>query len=306
LDCFEKAALPTSSDELRTRLLHFAIVGGGPTGIEYAAELHDLIKDDLVKIYPTLIPYVKITIYDVAPKILPMFDKSLSTYALENFKREKISVKTETHVEEIQEAEGGGFRVLIRNGPEGGIGVGMVVWSTGLCQSPFIKKITKNPIKPSSNIDTHRFNVEYEPKSGALLTDDRLRLKTHCTASPSSKRVMEDVFAIGDCATVENDQLPATAQVANQKAIWLAKRLNKEDFQKRSFEYHNLGTMAYIGNWKAIMQGAGKNNPDVKGRAAWILWRAAYLTKSVSWRNKIVIPTYWIVNWLFGRDISRF
>lgn len=82
------------ADESRRELLHFAIVGGGPTGIEYAAELHDLIHDDLSRIYPSLMPYVKITVYDIAPKILPMFDQTLASYAMNVFSRQNIEVKT--------------------------------------------------------------------------------------------------------------------------------------------------------------------------------------------------------------------
>jgi hypothetical protein len=50
-----------------------------------------------------------------------------------------------------------------------------------------------------------------------------------------------------------------------------------------------MGIMAYLGNWNAILQTDGG---DISGRAAWFIWRGAYLTKSVSWRNKILIPTY--------------
>lgn len=58
---------------MRKCLLHFAIVGGGSTGMEFAAELSDLIHEDLSKIYPELVKLVRITVYDVAPKVLPMF-----------------------------------------------------------------------------------------------------------------------------------------------------------------------------------------------------------------------------------------
>lgn len=77
LQTFEKAALPITTDDEREKLLHFAIVGGGPTGIEYAAELHDLIREDLSKIYPNLMRFVSITVYDVAPKVLPSKQFSL-------------------------------------------------------------------------------------------------------------------------------------------------------------------------------------------------------------------------------------
>jgi len=103
---------------------------------------------------------------------------------------------------------------------------------------------------------------------------------------------------------IEDTQYPATAQVASQKAEWLAKRLNRGGFDVNGFTWRNMGVMAYLGNWNAIMQSGGVGN--VSGRAAWVLWRGAYLTKSVSWRNKVLIPIYWFLNWAFGRDISRF
>lgn len=51
-ECFERAALPQTLPEERKRLLSFVVCGGGPTGVEVAAELHDMINDDLVKVYP--------------------------------------------------------------------------------------------------------------------------------------------------------------------------------------------------------------------------------------------------------------
>jgi hypothetical protein len=88
---------------------------------------------------------------------------------------------------------------------------------------------------------------------------------------------------------LEGKTYPATAQVASQKAEWLAKRLNKGDIDMQTFHWKNMGIMAYVGNWNAILQTDGG---DISGRAAWFIWRGAYLTKSVSWRNKILIPTY--------------
>jgi NADH dehydrogenase len=65
----------------------------------------------------------------------------------------------------------------------------------------------------------------------------------------------------------------------------------------------NQGIMAYIGKWNAIVQ---LNKGSLNGRAAWLMWRGAYLVKSISWRNRLLIPMYWTLNALFGRDISRF
>ncbi|KAJ3496138.1 hypothetical protein NLG97_g2881 [Lecanicillium saksenae] len=96
LTAFEKADLPSTSDEHRKELLNFAIVGGGPTGIEFAAELHDLIHEDLSKLYPALLKFVQVTVYDVAPKVLPMFDQNLANYAMDLFRRQGIQARART------------------------------------------------------------------------------------------------------------------------------------------------------------------------------------------------------------------
>lgn len=70
IDCFEKSVLPELSEEERRINLHFVIVGGGPTGIEFAAELHDFIFEDLVKLYPSVKDLVKITVIQSGDHIL--------------------------------------------------------------------------------------------------------------------------------------------------------------------------------------------------------------------------------------------
>jgi NADH dehydrogenase FAD-containing subunit len=290
-------------------------IRGGPTGIEFGAELQDLINDDLKQIYPKLMNFVKITVYDVAPKVLPMFDKSLAEYALETFSRESIKVKTQHHVEELRPdpAEEGSLLLRIKEEPKGEIGAGIVVWSTGLMQNPFVQRLTSQPIPKHASswndCKEREFKIKPDPKTGGITTNTHLRVQlcpgpTPTEAPDAGQNILPDIFALGDCAVIENVVHPATAQVANQKAVWLAKRLNKSDWAQQSFQYKNLGTMTYLGNWKAISQTGSSN--EIKGWAAWVLWRGAYLAMSVSWRNKILIPVYWAVNWLLGRDISRF
>lgn len=72
VDCFERATLPNVSEEERKKILHFVVVGGGPTGVEFAAELHDYINDDLVKLYPGVKEAVKITLLEATDHILGM------------------------------------------------------------------------------------------------------------------------------------------------------------------------------------------------------------------------------------------
>lgn len=72
IDCFERASLPNVSEEDKKKILHFAIVGGGPTGVEFAAALHDFVNDDLVKLYPKIKDFVKITLLEAGDHILSM------------------------------------------------------------------------------------------------------------------------------------------------------------------------------------------------------------------------------------------
>ncbi|KAI8939021.1 hypothetical protein NX059_004864 [Plenodomus lindquistii] len=328
LACFEGAALPTTTEEMRRQLLNFAIVGGGPTGIEFGAELHDLINEDLAKIYPELIKYHRITVYDVADKVLPMFDEKLAKYASRKFARRGIEIKTSHHVEwlrlgapaeRILSEDINDYRLFtIKVKEEGELGVGMCVWSTGLMQNPFVAQALDDVRKAPDNLQLLesstgttlsgdvKWKVKKHPRSGSLITDDRLRVKLEPSDSEVKgvEAIHPDVFALGDCGVIQDTTYPATAQVASQKALWLTKRLNKGDFDKSGFTYKDLGTLAYIGNWDALFQGGGGGR--LQGYLAWIIWRGAYLTKTVSWRNKILVPVYWAINWLFGRDISRF
>lgn len=72
VDCFERASLPNLSDEERKKMLHFVVVGGGPTGVEFAAELHDYVNEDLLKLYPKVKDAVKITLLEATDHILNM------------------------------------------------------------------------------------------------------------------------------------------------------------------------------------------------------------------------------------------
>lgn len=307
LSLFEQCTSPLvlnndhDPDKIR-RLLHFAIVGGGPTGIEFAAELHDLIHDDLARIYPSLMPHVQITVYDIAPKILPMFDQALANYAMGMFQRQGIRVKTGHSIQRIRPDPNGlgGLSLKIQENGDDEVGAGMVVWSTGLMQNPLIEKLADKSLR-----DLSAFNdkgkeeavadcrLEKDPKTGGIITDDRFRAQLVNTSNGNGDVVaqhLQDVFVIGDCAVVNNQpNLPKTAQVASQQAAYLARALNKDTLDSKPFKFRNLGTMTYLGNWKAIHQSSADH---LKGWAAWVLWRTAYLTRSMSLKNKVLIPVY--------------
>lgn len=317
LSCFETAALPTTSVPLKKQLLNFAIVGGGPTGIEFSGELRDIIREDMSRLYPGLQEHIKITVYDVADKILPMFEEKLGKYAIEHFAKEGVEIKTSHRIRELrrgfpavegtginEDVKASGYTLSLENGEKSEVGCGFVVWSTGLMSNPFVEKaLSSSFTAPAScvrmleNINTSPdrtadWSVQKHPRSGSVITDDFLRVQLDSSTKHEDKpaAILRDVFALGDCATIDGTQYPATAQVAAQKAKWLAKKLNKGDINTRGFSFESQGIMAYIGKWNAIVQ---TNTGNLSGRAAWLMWRGAYLTKSISWRNRILIPMYW-------------
>jgi NADH dehydrogenase FAD-containing subunit len=79
----EQSLHPSVTPERRRNLLQFSIVGGGPTGVEFAAELHDFIQEDVYSKYPQLRGDVNIRVYDVAPGILMSFDRSVGCFDME-------------------------------------------------------------------------------------------------------------------------------------------------------------------------------------------------------------------------------
>ncbi|KAJ0415366.1 pyridine nucleotide-disulfide oxidoreductase-domain-containing protein [Aspergillus carlsbadensis] len=326
-ECFELAILPTTSPEMRRHLLHFAIVGAGPTGTELAASLRDFIKSDLATLYPALKGMPQISLYDVAPKVLSTFDESLSRYAMDTMKREGIDVRTSHHIQNLRwgapddeppyEMDPRGCLTLTTK-EEGQVGVGMCVWVTGNAMNEFITEslcdvksfptqsaVMKDGVPVQSK---EGWKYKKAPQTGALLVDGHLRVQLE--DSSGAKAVLNDVFAIGDNAMLETGSPPATAQATSQEAKWLAARLNHGDLGKTpGFSFKNMGTLAYIGNARALLQlpEGEKHLPHkLTGRMAWLVWNSAYLTMTISWRNKLRVVVRWFLNRLFGRDISRY
>ena len=96
------------------------------------------------------------------------------------------------------------------------------------------------------------------------------------------------------------------AQVANKEGIFLAHNLNvegKDGTNIQPFTYKHMGSFAYIGNNHAC---ADIESFKVGGLTAWYLYRGAYFSKQVSWKNRYGLASDWIRTSLFGRDTSRF
>lgn len=133
----EYACLPTTSDEERKRLLSFVISGGGPTGVEFAAELFDLLNEDLGRSFPKILRNeISVHVIQSRGHILNTYDEALSRYAEARFAKDQVEVLTNSRVKEVhpdkilftQKGENG--EVVTKELP-----MGFCLWSTGVGKS---------------------------------------------------------------------------------------------------------------------------------------------------------------------------
>lgn len=134
LELFEIADTPTLSATDRTRLLTFVIIGGGPTNIEFAAELHDFLVQDIVKLYPTLKDAIKIYLIEAADQILGSFSSNFSRYTEKLYRRRNINVLTGTTVTKVEKES-----IILSD--KTAIPYGIAVWNTGNAAAPLVESL---------------------------------------------------------------------------------------------------------------------------------------------------------------------
>jgi NADH:quinone reductase (non-electrogenic) len=266
LDRFAGADLPGLPLAEVERRLRFVVIGGGPTGVEVAAEIQDLLSHELRRAFPDLAAVARVVMVEAAPRLLGGFDEALSEYARRNFLRAGVEVRTGSPVARVEASE-----IFFADGRT--LRYGLAIWGGGNAPAPLLATL---------GLETVR---------GRLVVDRYLRVPSR-----------EDVYALGDCAAFGDPPLPATAQVAQQQGKYLARSLLSER-ERVPFDYRALGMLAYIGGGRAL---ADLPQGQWSGRGAWIFWRSVYLTRLVSPANKAKVLFDWLKARLFGRDLSRF
>ena len=268
----ELASLPGTTDDEQRGLLHIVIVGGGPTGVEIAAEMSDLFNEDFAQLYPQLKGKMAITIHDAASFILGAFEDSLRQHAIGSFSKRNVRVVTESKIKEVTKDS-------ITTAAEGHIPCGMVLWTAGNKQCALVDglEVAKTDGLPR------------------VMTDEYLN------ALDPDKTPMRDVFALGDAADIKKYFLPTTAEVAVQKAEYLSNVLNREEYG-RAFEYKQKALVAYIGGHDGVVHG----KPEWTGARAWAAWRSKNLLWTRSWRRRIMIVLSWFLDLVGGKEIARY
>lgn len=162
-------------------------------GIEYAAELHDFLVDDLTAWYPELAGKLRITLIEALPNVLPAFSKQLIDYTESTFKEQNIDIHTKTMVKEVREKE---IVVQKADGKMETIPYGLLVWATGNTARPLVRDLmAKFP--------------ETQTVRRGLAVDDWLCLQGS-----------ESIYALGDATATK---YAPTAQVAAQQGKYLAR-----------------------------------------------------------------------------------
>jgi len=270
IDCFENASIPNLTDDEKRNFLRFFVCGGGPTGVEFAAELHDFIEEDVAKKYPELTDFIEVILIEAGNKLLNSFDEKLSEYTMKIFKRQDINVRINSYIKKVTQKS-----ICINDGSE--MNYGLLVWAAG--NSP--AKIVLDTSLPKN-------------KRNKIIVDKYLKV--------TSKN---NIYSIGDCAEIIDSPMPVTAQVAQQQGKYLGKTLNKlaKGRNIKPFKFNDFGMLAYVGSHKAL---ANTKQVKLSGFTTWLLWRSVYLTKLVSTKNKMLVLFDWFKNFLFGRDVSNF
>ncbi|KAK6927108.1 FAD/NAD(P)-binding domain, partial [Dillenia turbinata] len=275
--------VPGISDDEKRRLLHCVVVGGGPTGVEFSGELSDFICRDVHQRYAHVKDYIHVTLIE-ANDILSSFDDRLRRYATRQLTKSGVRL-VRGIVKDVHPQ-----RIILSDGTS--VPYGLLVWSTGVGPSPLIKSLDL-------------------PKSpgGRIGIDEWLRV-------PSE----QDIFAIGDCSgflgSTGKEVLPALAQVAERQGKYLAELLNrigkadggransaKDADLGNKFVYKHLGSMATIGRFKALVdlrQSKEAKGISLAGFVSWFIWRSAYLSRVISWRNRFYVAINWATTFIFG------
>jgi len=251
----ERASLPETPKKRAAQLLTVAIVGGGPTGVELAGELYDLLREDVAKQYsPELLSLVKIVVVELEDHILSMYDRRISEYATEQFKArqrkgEYIELVLNSRVTETRPGQ-----LVTKNkttGEESVIDFGLCVWSTGIKMHPLCAQLRETLCE----LDAQSCPANMR----SLATDPAFRVL--------GSAAQGSIFALGDCATVEQpralehvERLFASGDVDGSGI--LTKQDLKDLFSKGSNEFPHLAEFAkrLDKEWdKTILPEAGKD-----------------------------------------------
>jgi len=263
--------------DLRTRLLTFVVAGGGFSGVEVIAELHDFVRR-AARSYPSLTRQkCRFVLLHSRERILPEVDESLALYAQNLLRRRGIEIMLGARLSAAT-----ADHALLADGK----------------RLPTATLVATVPSHPNPICET----LDLPKDRGRLIVDSFLRVQgqTH-------------IWALGDCALVplprlkESDELtyaPPTAQHAIREArVAGSNILASTDTRPLSpFTFKGLGSLCALGHRKGVAQVLGVK---LAGLPAWFLWRTVYWSKLPGVQAKVRVGLSWLVDLFFPPDIVQ-
>jgi NADH dehydrogenase len=265
LGCFERAAAEEDSGT-RSALLTFVVAGGGPTGVELAGALAELIRHVLVHDYAPLdIRDSRVILLEAGPTLLPPFAPMLQRAALHDLRQKGVDVRLSAPVKSYD-----GEAVQLADGSA--IPTRTLIWAAG------VRAVGLGALL---GVPTDR--------AGRVVVEPTLQLAGH-----------PNVYVIGDLAHLEDNgkSLPMLAPVAIQEGEHAAENVRRQiqGLPPHDFVYHDKGTMATIGRNSAVAQIAGL---QFTGFLAWLVWLVVHLLQIISFRNRALVLINWIWDYIF-------
>jgi len=248
-------------DETR---LSIVVVGGGPTGVEMAGSLAELVKGPLRHDHYHASKHIDIYLLEAGPRLLPMFTPGLSEKTLRQLENMGVKVMLNTAVKEVAWR-----KTTLANGTS--ITSEVVVWAAGVKGAPAINDLSL-PVK-----------------GNRLVCDPTCQVTNY-----------PYVWGVGDNAGVmgaNGRPLPMVAPVAMQQGTFVAKQIKRiikgKDVQ--NFKYKDKGSMATIGRHKAVVQVKGIR---LWGPAAWFAWLFLHIFYLMGGQKRIGTIADWTWNYL--------
>jgi len=271
LTCFENAV--TDPDPARRRaLLTFVVVGGGPTGVEMAGALSELIRLVLARDTPRLdISAVQVLLLEASPRLLAGMRERFSDVTIRTLRKKHVEVRCGTAVRAFD-----GERVSLGDGST--IAARTLIWAAGVRAAALAGALGVPPAA-----------------LGRVPVRPTLQLAGH-----------DEVFVIGDAAYLEANgrPLPMLAPPAIQMGATAAESIVRS-LQGRPavpFQFRDPGSLATIGRNAAVADIRGFG---FQGFPAWVVWLVVHLIQLIGFRNKLFVLINWAWDYLFYERGSR-
>lgn len=264
----------------RQAWLTFVIVGGGPTGVELAGAVAEIVNSSMKGNFNNFTPKdAKIILIEGLERVLPPYPTELSSKAEQELCNLGVKIHTQSMVTSISENN-----IVLRKGEKyEQITSHTILWAAGVKASSVGKKLAE---KTGAQID----------RAGRVIVEPDLSIIG-----------FPDIFVIGDLSSFShqnNKPLPGIAPVAMQQAKYVAKLIQKQlkGESLPSFVYKDYGSMAIIGKNKAV---ADFKFIKLSGFLAWFIWIWVHIYYLIEFDNKLVVLIQWIWNYFTqGRGSS--